>query len=237
MTFPTYSDYRDSELEGLDLVPRHWETVRLKRKSTIKYGLGEPPEYHDEGIPLIRATNVKAGNISNEGMVFVNPSEIPENRIFWLREGDIVVVRSGAYTGDSALVKAENCPCIAGFDMVVRPVECLGAFLKYVLSSRYLKENQIDHLRGRAAQPHLNAEELGNCNLLLPSKLEQSAIAAFLDRETGKIDGLVAEQERLIELLKEKRQAVISHAVTKGLDPSVSMKDSGIEWLGEVPEH
>ena len=71
----------------------------------------------------------------------------------------------------------------------------------------------------------------------MPPPTEQSAIAAFLDRETAKIDALVEEQKRLIELLKEKRQAVISHAVTKGLDPNAPMKDSGVEWLGEVPEH
>ncbi len=77
----------------------------------------------------------------------------------------------------------------------------------------------------------------GNSQSLFPPCSEQQAIAAFLDRETAKIDALVAEQENLIALLKEKRQAVISHAVTKGLDPSVPMKDSGIEWLGEVPAH
>ena len=71
--------------------------------------------------------------------------------------------------------------------------------------------------------------------MLVPPPDEQTTIANFLDRETAKIDALVTEQERLIALLKEKRQAVISHAVTKGLDPSVPMKDSGVEWLGEVP--
>ncbi len=78
---------------------------------------------------------------------------------------------------------------------------------------------------------------LGSVRVTIPSHLEQETIAAFLDRETAKIDALVAEQEKLIALLKEKRQAVISHAVTKGLDPTVPMKDSGIEWLGEVPAH
>ena len=73
--------------------------------------------------------------------------------------------------------------------------------------------------------------------LAVPALPEQAAIATFLDRETAKIDALIAEQQRLIELLQEKRQAVISHAVTKGLNPDASMKDSGIEWLGEVPEH
>jgi type I restriction enzyme S subunit len=83
----------------------------------------------------------------------------------------------------------------------------------------------------------LNSERLGNVLVALPPRAEQNPIAAFLDRETAKIDALIAEQQRLIELLQEKRQAVISHAVTKGLNPDAPMKDSGIEWLGEVPEH
>jgi type I restriction enzyme S subunit len=83
----------------------------------------------------------------------------------------------------------------------------------------------------------LSGDALAAFELVYPPHQEQSSIAAFLDRETAKIDALVAEQEKLIELLKEKRQAVISHAVTKGLDPNVPMKDSGVEWMGEVPEH
>jgi len=110
-------------------------------------------------------------------------------------------------------------------------------FLGWSLLSTYLKSGQIDLEKMRAAQPHLNAEELGECAVIAPPLPEQQAIAAFLDREIAKIDGLVAEQERLIELLTEKRQAVISHAVTRGLDPSVPLKDSGVEWLGQVPAH
>jgi type I restriction enzyme S subunit len=83
----------------------------------------------------------------------------------------------------------------------------------------------------------LSGDELGAFKVSIPPRQEQQAIATFLDREIGKIDALIAEQRRLVELLAEKRQAVISHAVTKGLNPNVPMKDSGIEWLGEVPEH
>jgi type I restriction enzyme S subunit len=85
--------------------------------------------------------------------------------------------------------------------------------------------------------PAINASDLEFGILIPPPLPEQRAIASFLDRETSKIDALVSEQERLIELLKEKRQAVISHAVTKGLDPNVRLKPSGVEWLGDVPEH
>jgi type I restriction enzyme S subunit len=99
-------------------------------------------------------------------------------------------------------------------------------------------QNAAENLRGYGVSiESLNYEMWKALPLVVPTQAEQSAIAAFLDRETAKIDGLVGEQRRLIELLKEKRQAVISHAVTKGLNPDAKLKPSGIEWLGDVPEH
>jgi len=92
-------------------------------------------------------------------------------------------------------------------------------------------------LSSGGGQPNINQEKLRALRIAVPSMAEQSAIAAFLGHETGKIDALVAEQERLIALLKEERQAVISHAVTKGLDASAPMKESGVAWLGQVPAH
>ncbi len=237
MSFPRYPKYKDSGVEWLGDVPEHWETRQIKRVATIRYGIGEPPKYHDEGTPLIRATNVHAGKLFPEGMVFVDPTEIPAQRIVWLQAGDIIVVRSGAYTGDSAIIPEGIGECIAGFDMVLRCHAVRPLFIQFSLLSSYLKEGQIDLEKMRAAQPHLNAEELGSCIVVLPSEVEQERIAEFLEAETSKIDELVAEQRRLIELLKEKRQAVISHAVTKGLNPNVPMRPSGIEWLGDVPEH
>ena len=237
MSFPRYPKYKDSGVEWLGDVPEHWETRQIKRVATIRYGIGEPPKYHDEGTPLIRATNVHAGKLFPEGMVFVDPTEIPAQRIVWLQAGDIIVVRSGAYTGDSAIIPEGIGECIAGFDMVLRCHAVRPLFIQFSLLSSYLKEGQIDLEKMRAAQPHLNAEELGSCIVVLPSEVEQERIAEFLEAETSKIDELVAEQRRLIELLKEKRQAVISHAVTKGLNPDAPMKPSGIEWLGDVPEH
>ena len=170
-------------------------------------------------------------------LVFVDPNDIPEKRIVWLLPGDIIVVRSGAYTGDSAIIPDRYGRCIAGFDMVLSCHEAADPmFVQYTLLSKYLKEGQIDLEKMRAAQPHLNAEELGACLVVFPTVKEQRAIAAFLNRETAKIDALIAEQQRLIALLAEKRQATISHAVTKGLNPDAPLKDSGIEWLGAVPE-
>ena len=96
---------------------------------------------------------------------------------------------------------------------------------------------QFQLVRLRAAQPHMNAEELGDTIVVSPPNAEQQVIAAFLDRETERVDSLIAKKQRQIELLQEKRAALISHAVTKGLDPNVKTKDSGIEWLGQIPEH
>jgi type I restriction enzyme S subunit len=237
VSFPRYPAYKDSGVDLLGEVPEHWEIIRLKRTGSIRYGLGEPPAYVEEGVRLIRATNVCSGKLSNDGMAYVNPADIPPKRILWLEEGDIVVVRSGAYTGDSAIIPLGYGPCIAGFDMVLRIHASHPEFVQYALLGAYLKDHQIELKRMRAAQPHLNSEELGECLFLMPPLVEQSEIASFLDHETAKIDALIAEQQRLIELLHEKRQAVISHTVTKGLNPDAPMKDSGVEWLGEVPEH
>ncbi len=237
MSFPPYPAYKDSGVEWLGEVPEHWGRYPLKRLGSIRYGIGEPPKYQKNGTPLIRATNINFGKIYPKDFVFVDPEDIPAQRIVWLEEGDIIVVRSGAYTGDSGIITQEYAGSIAGFDMVLRLTACLATFCQYALLSNTLKDFQIDLKKTRAAQPHLNAEELGECIIILPPLPEQHSIAAFLDRETAKIDALVAEQETLIALLAEKRQATISHAVTKGLDPTVPMKDSGIEWLGAVPEH
>jgi type I restriction enzyme S subunit len=118
MSFVPYAEYRDSGVEWVGEIPCHWKVTQIKRVASIRYGIGEPPKYQETGIPLIRATNVDAGHIRYDGMVYINPEDLPESRIIWLKSGDIIVVRSGAYTGDSAIVRDENCPCIAGFGLL-----------------------------------------------------------------------------------------------------------------------
>lgn len=209
---------KDSGVEWLGEVPEHWGVRSFKHLAGIRYGIGEPPAYKAEGTPLIRATNVDAGCIRSEGLVYVDPADIPDKRIIWLAPGDIIVVRSGAYTGDSAIVQEHHCPAIAGFDMVVSP-KCVNPFfLQYALLSRYLKSNQIDLEKMRAAQPHLNAEELGSCFVLLPPPIEQDSIVAFLDQSTKRVDGVISKTLLSIDLLKERRSALITAAVTGQID-------------------
>jgi len=209
---------KDSRVEWLGDVPAHWDVVPMKRLTTIRYGIGEPPTYRESGTPLIRATNVDAGLILAEGMVFVDPEDIPVQRIVWLEPGDIIVVRSGAHTGDSAIVTAAHCPAIAGFDMVLRPSSCEPMYLQYALLAAYLEQGQIAVERMRAAQPHLNAEELGSCMVAVPPESEQHSLIEFLRSETARIDALSRQANGAVSLLFERRAALISAAVTGKID-------------------
>ena len=209
---------KDSGVEWLGKMPAHWGIVALKRLGSIRYGIGEPPKYQAEGVPLIRATNVHAGKLFEDGLVFVDPNDIPSQRIVWLAAGDIIVVRSGAYTGDSAIIPEAYGRCIAGFDMVVRCSNVIPQFLQLALLSSYLKFFQIDLLKLRAAQPHLNAEELGACLVVLPPAAEQTDIVRFLEDQLSRIDALNAEAEAAVGLLRERRSALISAAVTGKID-------------------
>jgi type I restriction enzyme S subunit len=209
---------KDSGVEWLGEVPAHWSITNIKRVGAIRYGIGEPPQYYPEGMPLIRATNVHAGKLFSEGLVFVDPTEIPARRIVWLEPGDIVVVRSGAYTGDSAIIPDDYGQCIAGFDMVLRCHSAQPSFIQFALLSKYLKEGQLDLEKMRAAQPHLNAEELGACMLVLPAMEEQIKIVEFLQTRCSEFDILTTEAERAKSLLQERRSALISAAVTGKID-------------------
>jgi type I restriction enzyme S subunit len=161
----------------------------------------------------------------------------------YFRDGDVVIAKITPCfeNGKGALITG----LIGGVGfgttelIVVRPKEhqTLGSFLHWLFVSPDFRNTATASMYGAGGQKRVPDAVVRDFVLALPPLAEQYAIAAFLDRETGKIDALVAEQERLIALLKEKRQAVISQAVTKGLDPNVPMKDSGVAWLGQVPAH
>ncbi len=247
MKLPAYPRTKPSGVEWLGDVPEHWEVKRIKHLGSIRYGLGEPPEYVDEGLPFVRATDIKRGKINLDEVKKVRSEDVPWSRKPLLNLEEILVVRSGAYTGDSAIVSSSVAGCIAGYDMVLSVKRGQPAFVAWALLSKYLLQGQIYLERMRAAQPHLNAEELGGFLILTPPMHEQRSIAAFLDRETGRVDRLVAKKRELIERLKEKRTALISCTVIRGLPPAAAraaglpenppLKPSGIEWRGDIPKH
>jgi type I restriction enzyme S subunit len=206
-------------IEWLCEVPEHWEIKRLKNISKIRYGLGQPPKEQDGGLPLIRATNIKRGRVVENGMVYVNPDDVPYDRDPILRTDDIVVVRSGAYTADSAIIPEQYDGAIVGYDMVVKIYTAIPKLISYALLSSYVLENQLFLKRLRAAQPHLNAEELGETIILIPPDIEeQRGILIFIETKSYQIDRLISRTEKQIELLKEYRITLISEVVTGKID-------------------
>lgn len=190
----------------------------------------------DYELDYVEISDVQAGSGISGSTVYTF-ADAPSRARRRVRDGDILVSTVRTYLRAIAPVRAPNDNLIVstGF-AVLRPKTIHPGFLAYAVET----EATIGEIIARSvgvSYPAINASDLVGIEIPLPSALEQAVIAAFLDRETAKIDALVAEQRRLIELLKEKRQAVISHTVTKGLNPDASMKDSGVEWLGEVPAH
>ena len=231
MSFPRYPAYKDSGVEWLGEVPEHWETVPLKHLADFINGDAfKPAEWADSGMPIIRIQNLNGGEDFNyyDGVV--------EDR-YLVHDGDLLFGWSGnrgTSFGPFRWSRNEVCALNQHIFRVV-PRAIAKQALYWILKA--VTAHVEDQAHGIIGMVHITKGDLGAINVPVPEPFEQYNIAAFLDRETAKIDALIAEQQRLIELLQEKRQAVISHAVTKGLNPDAPMKDSRVEWLGEVPEH
>ena len=209
---------KPSGVEWLGEVPEGWDLARIKSVAQVRYGLGQPPPEKDGGLPLIRATNVSRGHILEHDMVYVDPQEVPQNREAFLSEGEIIVVRSGAYTADSAIISPQYEGAVTGYDMVLKPTGVLPKFLAMALLTRYLRDDQLIINSTRAAQPHLNAEELGSALVVLPPTEEQTNIAMYLDDITASLDAAVAQALRQIDLMNEYRTRLIADVVTGQLD-------------------
>jgi len=206
---------KDSGIEWLGEIPEHWEVKKLKYVGKIRYGLGQPPKQKTDGLPIIRATNVFRGRIHDKDLVFVDPDDIPYDRDPILRTNDIIVVRSGAYTADSAIIPEKYDGAVTGYDMVFRCyVKYDPKFISYALLSDYILKRQLIMHSLRAAQPHLNREELGETIVVLPPIQEQQSIVNHIETECSRIDTQVERTKKLIELLTEYRTALISEVVT-----------------------
>jgi type I restriction enzyme S subunit len=241
MSFPRYPAYKDSGVAWLGEVPAHWSLPKLKQFATFSGG-GTPSRenqaYWSGDIPWVSPKDMKTErltgaeeSITATGLANSTASLVPPNRL-------LMVVRSG-------ILKHTIPVAINQLEVALnQDMKALDFADEGLTSSFFLRWVQglndlllLEWAKQGATVESIEHEYLANTVVPLPTAEERATITSFLDRETAKIDALVAEQEQLITLLKEKRQAVISHAVTKGLDASVPSKASGVEWLGEVPAH
>jgi len=231
--YKPYPKYKEGGVEWLGKVPEHWDVTKIKYTAPYQVGWTPPTKNSEnfEGTNLwvtIGDLNKKVitetkNCISDVAARQASMNITPKGSLlfsFKLSVGTVAFAGKDLYTNEA----------IASFlDNLVSDLSYL-----YYATPLYILQNASENIYGAKI---LNQELISNAILALPPKQEQTAIANFLDRETAKIDTLIDKQRQLIELLKEKRQALISHTVTKGLDPNVKMKDSGVAWLGEVPEH
>jgi len=196
----------------------------------------ESKDLADEGIRYITTGNVGEGRYKEQGSGYISQAKFDELRCTEVLPGDVLISRLNLPIGRACVVPDLGERIITSVDNIItRPDSGYSrSYLAYMLSSASHFANMEILARGTTMQ-RISRSTLGQARFAFPTSEEQTAIATFLDRETAKIDALVAEQEKLIALLQEKRQAVISHAVTKGLNPNAPMKDSGVEWLGEMP--
>ena len=230
--------FKPSGVAWLGDMPAHWECRRLKTIGRIRYGLGQPPREMPGGLPLIRATNVDHGHIIKQYLMYVDPSAVPEGRDAILREKEIIVVRSGAYTADSAIIPKAFEGAVTGYDMVLTITKAVPEFVAMVLLCAYVRDDQLIVESTRSAQPHLNAEELGTSLLLLPPLEEQSVIVEYLEKVIADINTAIVRARREIELLKEYRTRLSADVVTGKLDvreTTVSLSDK-VERLEEQYE-
>lgn len=226
MTFPSYPKYKASGFTWLGNVPEHWVLKRLGH-------------YFDERRERASDTEFEPLSVTKHGIVprleSAAKTQDGDNRKKVLA-GDFVINSRSDRKGSSGLSPLDGS--VSLICTVLIPTGLYGPFIHHLFRSELFQEEYYRWGKGIVADLwSTNFSDMKNIVLGVPSETEQIQIARFLDHETARIDALIEEQQRLIELLKEKRQAIISHAVTKGLDPTVQMKDSGVEWLGEVPAH
>ncbi len=245
MSLPRYPKYKDSGVEWLGHIPTHWTIDRFKHSvESCKNGIwGDDAKQNADDIPCVRVADFdrRRLRVQLNAPTIRNITERERTgRI--LRRGDLLLEKSGG--GESQPVGCvvlydDALPAVCS-NFVARvkvPSSMNASFWRYVHAAAYTVRLNTRSIKQTSGIQNLDQQQYLDELAAFPPLGEQTSIAAFLDRETAKIDALVAEQERLIVLLKEKRQAVISHAVTKGLNRHVPMRNSGVEWLGEIPAH
>jgi type I restriction enzyme S subunit len=231
MSFPRYERYKHSGVEWLGEVPEHWALGPL-------YSLGTEREESNAGLIDDNLLSLSYGRIVTKD-IGASDGLLPESFETYqiAHPGDIIFRLTDLQNDKRSLRTAIVCErgIITFAYVAFAPRAILPAYLNYLLRDYDLRK--VFYSMGGGVRQSMKFEDIRRLPTLVPPKHEQSAIANFLCRETGKIDALIEEQRRLIELLKEKRQAIISHAVTKGFKPHIPMKDSGLLGLGTVPEH
>ena len=243
MSYRKYEEYKESGIAWLGEIPAGWTTQKLKFVARIQpSNVDKKSKENEEKVLLCNYTDVYYNEEITADLPFMKATASDvQIRKLTLKSGDTIITKDSEDPNDIAVpayVTQDLEGVVCGYHLaLLRPENgTCGGYLKRVMDTQYARSFFATRANG-ITRYGLGIYAISNFILPFPPLEEQKQIAAFLDKETTKIDTLVDKQEQLITLLREKRQAIISHAVTRGLNPNVRMKDSGVEWLGEVPGH
>ena len=234
-----YDSYKDSGIEWIGEIPSHWHFYNLKfiLREGVKDGPHETPVWFEDGIPFLSIDGIVNGEISFDKCRYIDEEQFEQFSKKLIIEKDDIFIGKAASIGKIARVKTDRKFTVWSPIAVVKvKKEYNPIFVEYYFKSDVV-QHQIELLSTSNTQKNIAMGDIPKMKFIAPSEEEQTAIANYLDHKIKLLDDLIAKKERLIELLEEERTAIINQAVTKGLDPTVSMKDSGVEWLGEIPAH
>lgn len=240
--YQQYEEYKDSGVEWFKKIPMGWSYTYVGIVSDV---IDPQPDHrapaisqNGEGFPYIGIRDVnKDGTLNFETARPVEESAVlKQEKSFTIEPHNIIFCKVGTLGIPRKIMPHGRCALSATLVLIKAKKIIDSQFLLYILDSKCITL-QTNFLATGSTRAALGIQQIRKFKMPFPTMLEQEKIANFLDHETAQIDTLIDKQQTLIQLLKEKRQAVISHAVTKGLNPDAPMKDSGVEWLGEVPEH
>ena len=238
-----YSSYKDSGVEWIGEIPEHWEIKKLKFiiKNKLQYGANESGDDYQENLPrYIRITDFSnSGKLSEKNKLSLSWEKANK---YLLKDGDILFARSGATVGKTYQFKtymsSEKFYAFAGYLIKAQANEIIvSSDYLYTYTNSNLFEKWKENIFNKSTIENIGADKYSELFVVLPLREEQTIIMKFLNEKTAQIDEVISQKQKLIELLKERKQIVINDAVTKGLDKNVEFVDSGVEWIGKIPKH
>jgi type I restriction enzyme S subunit len=226
-----------------EYIPSDWEYKKIKYISKLYGRIGFRGYTTDdlvdeyEGAISLSPSNMVDGKTITDKCTFLSWDKYYESPEIMIQDKDILLVKTGSTYGKLSFVESVEHPMTLNPQIAVfKNVKIDNRYLFYSLSQKVIQD-EFKYSNTGSTIPTMNQETIVNLTISIPSNTTQKQIADFLDKETTRIDTLITKKQKQIELLNEKRQAIITQSVTKGLDENVKMKDSGVEWIGEIPEH
>ncbi len=239
-----YDSYKDSKIEWIGEIPEHWKITPIKNVAEIRGRIGwralSTEDYVDDGFILLGVRNIsEKGELVLKDLTRIPLEKYDESPEIQVQQGDVLLAKTGATIGKSCVIRkvVEPMTVNAAVNIFRLKHRINPVYFNHIISS---EQTQYQFWANTAENARGNLFQRDIAKVLIPfteNLTEQTAIAAYLDRKTAEIDELIANKKRLIELYEEEKTAIINQAVTKGINPDVPMKPSGIEWLGDVPEH